>query len=239
MDRRIFPKIKFKAGMTLTSQIFDYLRHQIVAKKVLPGTALSENELAAHFEVSRQPVHEALNKLAANGLIEIIPQKGTYVSRISVSNVLDICFVRCAIECQSVRKSVKLSERVFNKIVGKLQKNLEQQRKWHDKHEPSIRFLDLDDVFHRIICEFSQTELAWDLLYRAKANMDRVRYLTLDTLSDTGDLIDTHAQILQYIENKQVEEASELLERHAFEIASTYKTIMKQNRDWFDDGSQD
>ena len=93
MDSNLFPKIKFKQGATLTSQIYDFLRHQIVAKRVVPKTPLSENDLASHFNVSRQPVHEALNKLSLNGLIDIIPQKGTFVSKISVNNLLEICFV--------------------------------------------------------------------------------------------------------------------------------------------------
>ena len=233
MDRNLFPKIKFKQGATLTSQIYDFLRHQIVAKRVVPKTPLSENDLASHFNVSRQPVHEALNKLSLNGLIDIIPQKGTFVSKISGNNLLEICFVRCAIECQSIRSAAKLDQKSCQKVLAKLIKNLEQQKKWLESDGANEKFLDLDDNFHKTICEFSKTNLAWNVLENVKANMDRIRYLTIGTISDAKDLIDTHEQILSYILNQDYNGACNLIEKHAFEITKTYKHIISQHEEWF------
>lgn len=239
MDRKLFPKIRFKSGLTLTSQIYDFLRHQIVAKRIAPGTSLSENDLAAHFNVSRQPVHEALNKLCVNGLIDIMPQKGTFVSKISVNNLFEICFMRCAIECQSIRKSTCLNKRSFNRICNKLSKCLDQQRKWLANNEPNEKFLDLDDTFHQTICEFSQTALAWNVLYSVKANMDRIRYLTIGTISEPCELITTHEQILECILNHDIDKSCELIENHSYEITHTYSYIIEQNKEWFLDESEE
>lgn len=239
MDRKLFPKIIFKSGLTLTSQIYDFLRHQIVAKRIIPGTPLSENDLAAHFNVSRQPVHEALNKLSLNGLIEILPQKGSFVSKISVSNLLEICFIRYAIECQAIRRSVKLNKRSFKRICDKLTRGIEQQKKWLANQDANEKFLDLDDNFHKAICDFSQTSLAWNTLQNAKANMDRIRYLTIGTLSNPEELIKTHEEILEAIVTQNVERACELIEQHAYEITHTYKGIMEQNKEWFLDENEE
>ncbi len=60
---------------------------------------MSEKEVSVRFAVSRQPVREAFIKLAENGLIQIRPQRGSYVNKISLSQVRNGCFVRQAIEC--------------------------------------------------------------------------------------------------------------------------------------------
>src|SRR3954468_21043604 len=79
------------------------LREAIVAMELPPGARLSENELAARLGVSRTPVREALIRLRDEQLVEIAPQRGTFVTPISVRGVLDAQFVREALECAAVR----------------------------------------------------------------------------------------------------------------------------------------
>ena len=67
-------------------------------KRLKPGEALSEKEVALRYGVSRQPVREAFIKLAEERLVSIQPQRGTFVVKISMKEVLDARFVREAIE---------------------------------------------------------------------------------------------------------------------------------------------
>ena len=64
-------------------QIYIGLRHRIIRSEIPPGTALSEAEIARRFSISRQPVREAFIKLAEEGLLEVRPQRGTFVRKIS------------------------------------------------------------------------------------------------------------------------------------------------------------
>ena len=89
----------------VNQQIYRILRRDIVHCLIPPGTPLSEKEVSVRFDVSRQPVREAFIKLAENGLIQIRPQRGSYVNKISLSQVRNGCFVRQAIECAVVRRS--------------------------------------------------------------------------------------------------------------------------------------
>ncbi len=77
------------------------------------------------FEVSRQPVREAFIKLAENGLIQIRPQRGSYVNKISLSQVRNGCFVRQAIECAVARRAATM---ITDKQLYQLEQNLHQQR---------------------------------------------------------------------------------------------------------------
>ena len=68
----------------VNQQIYRILRRDIVHCLIAPGTPLSEKEVSVRFNVSRQPVREAFIKLAENGLIQIRPQRGSYVNKISL-----------------------------------------------------------------------------------------------------------------------------------------------------------
>lgn len=233
MEKNLLPKLKFCAGRTLAAQIYDFLRRQIIVRKLPPGTSLSENELAAHFEVSRNPVHEALARLSQSSLIEIIPQKGTFVTKISVKSLYEICFVRSAIECQSARRLKDLSDKDFNRIIKKMQGCLAKQERCCGKSGMNTRFIELDDEFHSLICSLSGTALAWEILQDGKPNLDRIRYISMDHICSVDHLYREHEEILQAASCKDEQKLCELLERHAYEVTTTYKDIKKENAAWF------
>ena len=88
------------------AQAFAALRHAIVTLKLRPGQSFSEQEVAQQLGVSRTPVREAFIKLADAGLVEVLPQRGTFVRKISVKAVKDARFVREAIELAVLRQAV-------------------------------------------------------------------------------------------------------------------------------------
>ena len=107
------PRLKLNNTDALSLQVYAYLRTLIIQNQLPPGTALSENELSAHFDISRQPVRESLARLSREELVEIIPQKGSFVKKISVKNLKEVCFVRVAMECSAVRDAMELDEKSF------------------------------------------------------------------------------------------------------------------------------
>ena len=109
----------------VNQQIYRILRRDIVHCLIPPGTPLSEKEVSVRFAVSRQPVREAFIKLAENGLIQIRPQRGSYVNKISLSQVRNGCFVRQAIECAVVRRAAGM---INEEQLYQLEQNLHQQR---------------------------------------------------------------------------------------------------------------
>src|SRR3990172_8367427 len=92
---------------TMGVQIRAFLRREIITGRLPPRTALSEQELAKRFDVSRTPVREALIKLADENLVETFPQYGSFVSPITLSDVLDNQFVREAIECSAIERAIE------------------------------------------------------------------------------------------------------------------------------------
>src|ERR1700740_3776685 len=93
-----------RASRTTTRvEVYDTLRASIVSLQRAPGQRLSEAELARDLGVSRTPVREAIIQLRADGLVEVMPQLGSFVSKISLRNVREAQFAREALECAAVR----------------------------------------------------------------------------------------------------------------------------------------
>lgn len=80
-------QLQFVPAASTAQQVYDWLRDRILRGEMPPGVRISETEVAGTIGVSRQPVREAFIRLATNGLAEVRPQRGTYISAISVSAV--------------------------------------------------------------------------------------------------------------------------------------------------------
>lgn len=213
----------------VNQQIYRILRREIVHCLIPPGTPLSEKEVSVRFDVSRQPVREAFIKLAENGLIQIRPQRGSYVNKISLSQVRNGCFVRQAIECAVVRRAAGL---INDAQCYQLEKNLQQQRIAIERHQPNDFFL-LDDEFHQTLSGIADCQLAWDTIENIKAAIDRVRYMSLDHISSPEMLLHQHYDIFNALEKRDADAVVKAMTLHLDEISESVLLIRQENSDWF------
>ncbi|MTD39709.1 FCD domain-containing protein [Erwinia sp. CPCC 100877] len=213
----------------VNQQIYRILRRDIVHCLIPPGTPLSEKEVSVRFDVSRQPVREAFIKLAENGLIQIRPQRGSYVNKISIRQVSNGCFVRQAIECAVARRAATL---ISDDWLWKLEQNLSQQRSAIDRQQQND-FFSLDDDFHQKLALIADCQLAWDTVENIKAAIDRVRYMSLDHVSPPEMLLNQHLEIFNALEQHDESRVEEAMRRHLYEISESILLIRKENREWF------
>ncbi|MEZ2601774.1 GntR family transcriptional regulator [Kluyvera intermedia] len=213
----------------VNQQIYRILRRDIVHCLIPPGTPLSEKEVSLRFEVSRQPVREAFIKLAENGLIQIRPQRGSYVNKISLSQVRNGCFVRQAIECAVARRAALL---ITDSQSYQLEQNLNQQRTAIDRQQLNDFFL-LDDEFHQLLSNIADCQLAWDTIENIKAAIDRVRYMSLDHISSPEMLLSQHYEIFDALQKRDVDAVDKAMTLHLQEISESVLLIRQENRDWF------
>ena len=193
----------------VNQQIYRILRRDIVHCLIAPGTPLSEKEVSVRFNVSRQPVREAFIKLAENGLIQIRPQRGSYVNKISLSQVQNGCFVRQAIECAVVRQRIAIDRKQIND------------------------FFQLDDEFHQKLALIAECQLAWDTVENIKATIDRVRYMSLDHISPPEMLLRQHHDIFAALEKHDGDAVERAMMLHLQEIGESVQLIRQENSDWF------
>ena len=211
-------------------RVFRELRSAIVMMAFRPGQALSEKEIADRFGVSRQPVREAFIKLGEAGLLSIRPQRGTYVVKISTRQVYDVRFVREAVEVAVVRKAaVELPARE----IRVLRDNLDAQRAVAADERPD-RFFPLDEAFHRGLALGVGCEYAWRVVEDMKAQMDRVRYLSLPEATPTRRLIEQHVAILDAVAAHDPARAEAAMRTHLTEILTSLPALAERFPDLFE-----
>ncbi|POT57422.1 GntR family transcriptional regulator [Citrobacter amalonaticus] len=213
----------------VNQQIYRILRRDIVHCLIAPGTPLSEKEVSVRFNVSRQPVREAFIKLAENGLIQIRPQRGSYVNKISLSQVRNGCFVRQAIECAVARRAASM---ITDSQCYQLEQNLNQQRIAIERKQIND-FFDLDDDFHHKLAAIADCQLAWDTIENIKATIDRVRYMSLDHVSPPEMLLRQHLDIFNALEKHDGDAVDRAMTIHLQEIGESVLLIRQENSDWF------
>jgi Transcriptional regulators len=213
----------------VNQQIYRILRRDIVHCLIPPGTPLSEKEVSMRFDVSRQPVREAFIKLAENGLIQIRPQRGSYVNKISLSQVRNGCFVRQAIECAVARRAATM---VTDNQLYQLEQNLHQQRMAISRQQHND-FFQLDDEFHQLLSVIADCQLAWDTIENIKAAIDRVRYMSLDHVSSPDMLLSQHHEIFSALEQRDADLVDKAMTVHLQEISESVQLIRQENLDWF------
>jgi GntR family transcriptional regulator, rspAB operon transcriptional repressor len=208
-------------------QIYVGLRQRIIRSEIPPGTALSEAEIARRFSISRQPVREAFIKLAEEGLLEVRPQRGTFVRKISKTAVTDARFVREAIEANIVREVAAEGDAG---LVARLRKQLVAQQAVPagDLYD----FMRLDEEFHWTLADAAGRLYGWKVIEDVKLQMDRVRYLSLRSFPQ-AKLVRQHATIVNAIEEAWPDEAERAMREHLRLIMDDLPSIEAQHPDFF------
>src|SRR5690242_13471844 len=107
-----------------TQQVQDLIRDAIVRLAFTPGEFIRKDAVCQRLGVSRFPVSEALGRLADEGFVDILPQRGTRVSRIDIAGCRHAMFMRRAIEGEAMRV---IAPRVNDALIARLEDNLRQQ----------------------------------------------------------------------------------------------------------------
>ena len=211
-------------------QAFAALRHAIVTLRLRPGQAVSEQEAAQRLRVSRTPVREAFIKLAEAGLIEVLPQRGTFVRKISAKVVEDARFVREAIELAVLRATVgHLPPSFFAAARGLIAAQREAAAA-----DDLERFLGFDDAFHRAFAAAIDRAHAWAVIEAQKAQMDRVRFLSLPGATPVGRLIDQHEAILDAVERGDAAASEAAMRTHLGEMLAVLEPLRRRYPDLFE-----
>jgi len=211
--------------------VYASVRDAIISTELEPGRQISENELAAQLGVSRTPVREALARLRDDRLVEIVPQLGTFVSRISVSGVDDAQFLREALECSAVRLA---AERCSPADLNGLQALIARQEAARDAGDAAGFFV-LDDNLHSTLCELSGRPIAWAIVERANGHLNRVRRLSLAHPRYLAEMVAEHKVVVDAVGRNEPDAAEDALRHHLRMVLSDLPTIRTAHPEYFED----
>lgn len=211
------------------SHVYAVLRRAIISLELLPGQALSENELAAAHSVSRTPVREALIRLADDGLVEVVPQLGTFVSRISVQDVREVQFIRETLERASLPHAIAALSRPSEK---RLRRILAEQDEAEDQQD-LMAFFGTDDELHRALLEVGGHPKVWPVVAAAKSHLDRVRMLALPDPGIVEELHTQHCTIIDHVIDKNLKAADATLKDHLRLVVDALEPLEARYPDYF------
>ncbi len=190
-------------GREIVPQIYYLLFRSIIRGELPPGTWITESRIARRCRVSRQPVREAILRLADFGLVNTYPQRGSFVSRICPLSVLSARFAREAIEADIV---AKIACEATTKQTGVLRSELSLQRSAKDIQH----FIRLDHRFHYLLVQSSGVSRIWTLVRELKARTDRVLFVQ-PSLTDPAAIVEQHALIVERIAEHDVSGAADAM----------------------------
>ena len=216
----------------IARRISKALRQAIVTMRVTPGEMLSEQEIAQHFSVSRQPVREAFIKLSEAGLVRVLPQRGTLVVKISAPAVEDARFVREAIECALARRAAAAIG-ADAALIGELEAQVAAQENAAAARDAES-FFQLDEDFHRSLAALAGRPSAWRIVEDVKAQMDRVRFLDMSETQPMTVVIRQHRAILEALGRGDADAAEEAMRVHLSQIEKTLPMLSRRYPDLFE-----
>ncbi len=199
-----------ESGESAAASIEKDLRRAIIELELLPGARLSEQDIATRLGVSRQPVREALIRLANSRLIEIRPHRGTVVARISAKEMTEALFVRQSVEVAVVAKAAMAFDPWQRKRIASLLVKQEEAAAALDH----AAFREHDEAFHIAVATGAGVGIAWIAIADMKTHMDRVCNMTLQTEADMQRRVREHRAIMEAIDTHDVDGAQRAMATH-------------------------
>lgn len=215
---------------TSAAEVFETLYDDIVSLRLMPGTRMSEAEIAERCAVSRQPVRDAFLRLDGMGLLLVRPQKATEVRRFSMPEIANARFVRAAIEADVLRSALRQWSGIDSTA---LRENLDRQAD-AVRTRQAARFHELDYAFHRLLSEVSGHRLAFQTIAEMKAKVERLCRLSLEELAEMDTLLRDHAAIIAALDAGDGAALDRAIRTHLSRLDPVIDRIHRSHSEYFD-----
>lgn len=211
------------------------LREQIIDLTLPPGTAISEKQISEFYQVSRTPVRDALLRLAEEQLIEVYPQRGTFVSRISLDAVQDAMVMRKALERVTVRDAAL---KAGPAQIGELRAIIERQRA-HDAADDLASFHAADDDLHQAISAIGRHTNIWRIVKSEKASVERCRNLSTPVTGRRKQVMAQHFGIVEAIAAADPDAADRAMAAHLADVLPGLDELRRSHPSYFESDRAD
>lgn len=216
---------------TLASQVFDQLYEDIASLKLLPGTKLSEADIARRYDVSPQPVRDAFHRLNSIDLLLIRPQRASKVRGFSMSRIEDARFIRLSVELEVSRRACEVWDTTRD---AALQENLERQKQCVETRDGD-GMQSLDYEFHRLLCELAGCPRAFATIKQQKQKLDRLCVLEQDhKVNGMEAILQDHQSIALALKTKSVDAVLAAARKHLGRLDETIKFIHATHSEYFE-----
>jgi DNA-binding GntR family transcriptional regulator len=217
-----------------SQQVYDDLHGKIVRGELRPGDALSETKAAETYGMSRTPVREVFWRLGEDGFLRVVPQVGTYVAPINLTAVRDSQFIREALECRAIADAARSPSpeavAALNTIMAAQHRSLAEG--------DFAGFFAQDEVFHRHLMTMSGRPFVWHVIAGAKAQLDRVRFLSLHEPGWQPMILSQHKTIAERVAAGDEAGAVAIMQTHLRTAFTAIERIAVEHAEFFESGER-
>ncbi len=214
---------------SISDTVYEGLRKSIITLKLKPGDEININSIAENMSASRSPVRDALLRLEKEGLVDIMPQKGTRVSRIDLALMHEERFLRATLEEKIIGLCIK--KQTHSDLV-RMETVLQLQKKSLETPD-FISFLDYDDDFHQIFFEAANKRMCWEIVQSTSGHYRRFRLLILRNASEAKQIYAQHLELFEMIRKKHTEDALDRIRAHLSKIIIEEIELREEYPDYF------
>jgi DNA-binding GntR family transcriptional regulator len=194
---------------TQVQQAYARIEEEIATLQLAPGQVVSENMLAARFGLGRTPVREALQQLAREGLVVILPKRGILVSEIDVRKQLRLLEARRYVERGVVALAAKRADAVQRERFAALANEMDRVGKAND----GKAFLVLDGEFNQLLLAAAHNEYATSCMRLMQSLARRFWFANYRSAADLPETVRLHAGIARAVAKSDQDAAQEWLEK--------------------------
>ena len=215
---------------TLSSRVYHSMKDAILSLAYQPGQILRKGEICEQLDISRSPVSEAVTRLAAEGLVDVIPQAGTFVTRFSMAEIREGAFLREALEIAAVELVAKT---ITDDQVKLLQRNLRVQQALVDDLDVQ-GFYQFDSEMHNLILSFTNYRRLAAMSQTSWLQVNRARQLILPNPDRVADTLAEHRAIVSALQARDPKAARKATKKHLGQLLLHIEAIEIDRPDLFD-----
>lgn len=217
---------------SLANRVFLSLRGAILELEFRPGEILRKGEICSLLGVSRSPVSEAVTRLAAEGLVKIVPQAGTFVARFSMAEIREGAFLREALELAAVEA---LAGAITEDQLLMLRRNLRVQEALIGDGD-AAGFYQMDAAMHEMMMDFTGFPKLAQFARTAWVQVNRTRRLVLPEPGRIEDTLHEHREIVAALEARDPQAARDATRAHLRKLLAYLEPLERGRPELFDAG---
>ncbi|WP_421779088.1 GntR family transcriptional regulator [Hoeflea sp.] len=215
---------------SLAQKVYMSLKQAILSLTFRPGEIMQKSEICGELGVSRSPVAEAVARLSAEGLVNVVPQAGTFVARFSMDEIREGAFLREALELAAVEIVAKT---ITDDQLVLLRRNLRIQEALMQDGDIS-GFYQMDARMHELIMSFTNFKRLATLAETAWVHVNRARRLNLPAPGRIEATLDEHKAIVDALEARDPEAARAATRYHLSQLITILEPLVHEHPEFFD-----
>jgi DNA-binding GntR family transcriptional regulator len=205
----------------LSDKAYYLIRQRIITLELPPMSAIDEQALMEELQLGRTPIREALQRLAAENLVSIIPRRGMFVADIGLTDLQQVFELRMMLEGFCARLA---AQRASDNQLAEMQRLIGELDHVPDSDRKALMII--DEQFHELLYQASDNEFLADTLRRLHALSFRIWHLVLDRLGGVRGAMEQHVEIARALGARDEERAEALLREHICEFQNEIKAVL-------------